>query len=267
MASAAKAQEVTVAEQAQGNVVATDAASIMDVITRAASDPSINVEKLEKLTALYERITARNAEQAFNAALTEAQKEIRPVAADASNPQTKSKYASYFALDKALRHVITKHGFALSFTTEPGATPDVISIICDVSHTAGHTRRYSVPMPSDGKGAKGGDVMTKTHAVGAAMTYGQRYLLKMIFNIVIGEDDDGNSATGNDPITAEQAAALKKMISDFDAIEAKIVEHAGKLAKVEIKTVEQIPARVYDRTVRALNDWALAQRQKPQGQR
>ena len=30
----------------------------------------------------------------------------------------------------------------------------------------------------------------KTHAVGAGMSYGMRYLLKMIFNIAIGEDDD-----------------------------------------------------------------------------
>ncbi len=48
-------------------------------------------------------------------------------------------------------------------------------------------------MPADGKGAKGGDVMTKTHAVGAAKSYGKRYLLKDIFNIAIGEEDtDGN---------------------------------------------------------------------------
>ena len=48
-------------------------------------------------------------------------------------------------------------------------------------------------MPADGKGAKGGDVMTKTHATGAAVSYGMRYLLKMIFNVAVGEDDtDGN---------------------------------------------------------------------------
>jgi hypothetical protein len=35
--------------------------------------------------------------------------------------------------------------------------------------------------------------MTKTHAAGAAMSYGMRYLLKMIFNVAVGEDDrDGN---------------------------------------------------------------------------
>jgi hypothetical protein len=35
-------------------------------------------------------------------------------------------------------------------------------------------------MPGDGKGAKGGDVMTKTHATGAALSYGQRYLAECV---------------------------------------------------------------------------------------
>jgi hypothetical protein len=44
-------------------------------------------------------------------------------------------------------------------------------------------------MPADGKGAQGGDVMTKTFATGAGMSYGARYLLKFIWNIAVGEDD------------------------------------------------------------------------------
>ena len=34
-----------------------------------------------------------------------------------------------------------------------------------------------------------------THATGSAVSYGQRYLLKMIFNVAVGEDD----RDGNDP--------------------------------------------------------------------
>jgi hypothetical protein len=51
-------------------------------------------------------------------------------------------------------------------------------------------------MPSDGKGAKGGDVMTKTHATATADSYAKRYLIKDIFNIAIGEyDTDGNATS------------------------------------------------------------------------
>src|SRR4029079_17827861 len=71
--------------------------------------------------------------------------------------------------------------------------PQWVRVLCYVTHNAGHSRTYHVDMPADGKGAKGGDVMTLTHASGAALSYGMRYLLKMVWNIAVGEDDrDGN---------------------------------------------------------------------------
>jgi hypothetical protein len=163
---------------------------------RLLKDTSVDVDKLERFMQLQERQRAISAKDAFNAALSAAQAEMRPVAADASNPQTKSRYASYEALDRALRPIYTKHGFALSFNTGDAPLPDFVRVLCDVTHAAGHEKPYKIDMPSDGKGAKGGDVMTKTHAAGSAVSYGMRYLLKMIFNVAVGEDDDdGNRAS------------------------------------------------------------------------
>lgn len=169
-----------------------DASSLMAVISRAASDPQTDVTKLERLLGMYERIKSTDAEQAFNQAMNDAQKAMHRIAADANNPQTKSRYASYAALDRILRPIYTAHGFSLSFDT--GEAPDnFVKVVCYVSHAQGHTRTYHIDMPADGKGAKGGDVMTKTHATGAAVSYAMRYLLKMIFNVAVGEDDrDGN---------------------------------------------------------------------------
>jgi hypothetical protein len=160
---------------------------------RLARDPNASVDKIERLMALWERGEARKAEAAFNAAMSAAQSEMRSVAVDSDNPQTRSRYASYQALDRALRPIYTKHGFGLSFDTGDGAPESFVRMLCYVTHGGGHSRTYKADMPADGKGAKGGDVMTKTHAVGAAMSYGMRYLLKMVFNIAVGEDDkDGN---------------------------------------------------------------------------
>lgn len=195
-----------VATQAESSVVEANATSIMQVISRAASDPTVDVDKLERLLGMYERIGARDAEIAYNDAMSAAQAEMRPIAADASNPQTKSRYASFVALDGALRPIYTKHGFSLSFDTADGAPADHVRLVCKVSHRTGHSERPRIDMPADGKGAKGGDVMTKTHATGAAMTYGQRYLLKMIFNIAVGEDTDGNRRERQDISPAVQAA-------------------------------------------------------------
>ncbi len=170
--------------------------AFLAMIERAARDPAIDVDKLDRLLQMRERENARVAEQAFNAALADAQTEMQPVAADSDNSQTRSRYASYAALDRAVRPVYTKHGFGLSFTTEEAPGPEQARIVCDVCHAGGHTRRYRVDMPVDGKGARGGDVMTKTHAMGSGISYGMRYLLRMIFNLAIDQDDDGNAAGG-----------------------------------------------------------------------
>jgi len=169
------------------------------MIERAARDPSIDIDKLDRLLLMRERENARVAEKAFNTALADAQTEMHPVAVDSDNPQTRSRYASYAALDRAVRPIYTRHGFALSFNTADATGPEQARIVCDVCHAGGHTRRYHVDMPVDGKGARGGDVMTNTHAMGSGISYGMRYLLRMIFNLAIDQDDDGNAAGGRTP--------------------------------------------------------------------
>jgi hypothetical protein len=188
--------------------------TMLEVIARAASDPKTDVAKLERLMAMAHDQEARMAKKAFGIAMKEAQDGMRRVRADASNSQTSSKYATYAALDKAVRPIYTQHGFALTFDTGEGAPTDHIRVICEVFHEAGHARPYHIDMPADGKGAKGGDVMTKTHAAGSALTYGQRYLLKAIFNIVVGDDDDDDgNAAGDVSVTAEQLDELRELLA------------------------------------------------------
>lgn len=242
-------KQVSVMDREPSDLAVTDSASLMAVISRAASDPAVDVSKLERLMALYERIEAKNAEQAFNTAMTSAQTEMRPIAADASNSQTKSHYASYRALDKVMRPIYTKHGFSLSFDTGDNASESCVKILCYVSHNSGHSRTYHIDMPADGKGAKGGDVMTRTHATGAASSYGIRYLLRMIFNVSIGDyDDDGNSASDMEAtISSEQLATLQELVAKFDADIEKFVKYLGVGALAELKQKD------YRRAIEALN--------------
>lgn len=249
-----RAEETPAPEPRQSlPVVVSDAASLMAVISRAASDPATDVDKLERLLGMYERITARSAEQSYHDAMSAAQAEMRPIAADANNPQTKSKYASFVALDRALRPIYTKHGFSLSFDTGDGAPPEHVRVVCKVSHREGHTERPRIDMPADGKGAKGGDVMTKTHATGAAMTYGQRYLLKMIFNIAVGDDDDGNGNGGvsdlSGLITDAQRDALNILADQAGCDKRHFCEWLG------VESFAALPARDYRKAENALRDY------------
>lgn len=226
---------------------------LIQIIERAARDPSIDVDKLERLLAMKERLDAKASETEFNAAMTLAQSEIVRVHADKQNSQTSSWYATYAALDRALRPIYTRHGFALSFGTGD-APPDYVLITCNVSHRLGHSRHYQILMPADGKGAKGGDLMTKTHATGSATQYGMRYLLKMIFNVAIGEDsadDDGNAAAGRrlEYITLEQGFELDAIINDNGLDRAAFM---NLLAKKGLRSFDEIKAADFEKLKRLL---------------
>jgi hypothetical protein len=206
---------------------------IEDILALAV-EKSAGADAIERLVALQQQLLAKEAETEFNEAMNSVQAELRPVQTDLENPQTRSKYASYWALDRKIRPIYTKHGFALSFGTTDCPIQDHIRVLCHVSRS-GHTRVYQCDMPADGKGAKGGDVMTKTHAAGAAMSYGMRYLLKMIFNIAVGEDDDDGNGGGvdserleyiqNSKDKAELSTLYKSAVAD--AIERKCYSAIG----------------------------------------
>src|SRR5689334_12919207 len=112
-------------------------ANLLEVISRAAGDPNVDISKMERLMEMYERIQAKNAEAAFNAAMTKAQSEMGRISADAENKQTRSHYATYAKLDKVLRPIYTANGFALSFD-EGESEPDTSLVLCYVSHKDGH---------------------------------------------------------------------------------------------------------------------------------
>lgn len=223
--------------------VPAETTQVLSMIERVACDPSVDVSKLEKMLDLQERVLNRQAEQEFYAALNACQRGMSRIAADAENNQTRSKYATYAALDRALRPIYTAQGLSISYDTEPSKRDDHITVLAHVSHPSGYTRRYSVDMPTDGKGAKGNAVMTTTHATGAAMSYGMRYLLKMIFNVAVGEDDnDGNlhQEDVTDWISAFDACAnlddLKKVFTEaWNSVKTQ----AGRKALTQAKETKK----------------------------
>lgn len=230
-------------------VVISDSGAIMSIIERAASDPNTDIEKMERLLAMHERILERNAAQEYANSMNQAQGKMRAVSQDASNSQTHSKYATYTALDKVLRPIYVDHGFSIEYDTEPSPHESEVIVVAKVSHTSGHTETRRLPMPCDGKGAKGNDVMTKTHATMSAITYGRRGLLKMIFNIAEGEDDDGNLA-GSPPIDDETKQEIIRLIketgTDTALMFSKVFPDGG------ITAVDQLTVRTYGPVVNGL---------------
>lgn len=229
---------------------ACSAMTMLEAVTKSGG----NTEAIEIIAKLYREERDDHRRMEFDAAMSEAQAEMVRVAPDSDNPQTHSRYASYAALDRKIRPIYTKYGFGLSFNTVPTDKVEWVRVTCRVSHKSGWGQDYAVDMPADGKGARGGDVMSKTHAVGSATSYGMRYLLRMIFNIAVGKDDDGNGASGAPVINEEQAANLRELCEATGRKIETVIAMAG------VSDLAHYPLAAYEEATRILAKAANSKR-------
>lgn len=219
-------------------------ANILDVIARAANDPNTDVSKMEKLLEMYERISAKNAEVAFNAAMKAAQEEMPKILRNKENQQTNSRYADLEKVNAAIVPVYTKHGFSLSFGTADCPIAGHYRVTCLVSHVAGHSRAYQADIPADMTGMKGNQNKTATHGFGSTMSYGRRYLTLLVFNITLtNEDTDGNKG---ETISESQIADLEALLTEVKADKVRFLKY------IKVESLDQIHASAYQTVVKML---------------
>lgn len=221
--------EIYVPEQRRQNVASISSDnSIMAVISRAAADPTCDIEKMERLLAMHERMQAKTAEQAFNAAMAQMQCEIPTVFEAAVNLHTGNAYATLDDISRIAKPIMQKHGFAITFKVEN--LDKAISVTGILMHRDGHREQTTMTLPADiGKGRN--DVQ----AVGSSTTYGKRYVMSALLNITTGEtrDDDGQSSDGS-----ESADMRAQVVED-------ILERIGQTTTPEeLKDVWQASLKV-----------------------
>ena len=234
------AQAISPAVEQSANIVQiNDNAALMAAVARAAADPQIDVEKMERLFAMHERMEARAAEQAFNGALASAQSEMPLIQKDRHNSQTSSDYATLDAINARIVPIYTRHGLALSFDTTDSPLADHVRVVCRVTHTSGHSQTYTHDNPLDMTGIGGKVNKTLTHGRGSAITYARRYLTMLIFNLRTGYDDDGNAVGQGSDITAwRDAIAGAVDRTELDAL-AKEVQ-AANLPQAALRNVRAL---------------------------
>lgn len=152
--------------------------------------------------AMHERMQAKNAEQAFNAAMAQMQCEIPTVFQSAVNTHTNNSYATLDDINHTLKPIMQAHGFAITFKVE--SVSGAIQITGILMHRDGHREQTTMTLPADlGKGRN--DVQ----AIGSSTTYGKRYVMCALLNITTGDrDDDAQTATPPPTVTGIQARQL-----------------------------------------------------------
>lgn len=186
--------------------VVSDSATLMAVISRAASDSSCDIEKMERLMAMHERMQASQAQVAFNAAMAEMQCEL-PSIAERGKGHGTVKYATFEDINDVVKPIMQKHGFAVSFKVEHHQGG--INVTGVLMHKAGHREETTMLLPSDTTGSK-----NAVQAVGSSVSYGKRYVMSALLNLTTrGEDDDGLAAVPSAAVTSQQAAAINALLA------------------------------------------------------
>jgi hypothetical protein len=221
------------------------ATSIIQVIERAALNPDIDVEKMERLLAMQERILTHGAKMAFNDAMRAAQSEMPKIKRNRENKETHSKYADLEAVTDQAVPIYTKHGFSVSYGTADCPITGHYRVTALCAHSGGYERQYQADVPIDNTGPKGTQNKTMTHGFGSTMSYGRRYLICLIFNITLtNEDKDGNQP--GSVITEDQVTNLMDLAKEVKADRQKF------LAYMNVEQLADIAAKDYQKAVKAL---------------
>jgi hypothetical protein len=144
-----------------------ETAAIVQMIERAAMNPAVDIDKMERLLEMQERVMARRAKAAYIDALAAAQSEL-PIIVERGEGHGNIRYALWEDINEAIKPILAKHGFALSFKT--GWDGDKISVTGVLAHREGHSEETTMLLPSDTSGSK-----NAVQAVGSSTSYGKRY--------------------------------------------------------------------------------------------
>jgi hypothetical protein len=238
--------------------------NFLKMVERMAANPDVDVDKMEKVMNLQERVIDKAAEQSFSIDMFKCQSEIPPIPKRGWNDSTSSWYPLLEDIIKVVKPIYTKWGFSISFYEEDipkgmrEGKEGWTRTCADIMHRDGHTKQRHVDYPLDTKGPKGADVKTDVHGKKSSITYAKGTLLCMIFNIpAMGLDDDGNAA-GSRPrelIDKKQAETIKKFIKDKNVNEPKFLEYlTGLNSGFSIESIEKIPKDMFNEAVRLIKE-------------
>lgn len=207
--------------------VADYSGGLLSIIERAARDPNTDVEKMERLFQLQERVLDREAEMAFSEAKQAAQAEMPQIKRTGKNDQTRSTYAELDEIAAKIDPIAHRHGFSTSYGTADSPLENHYRVTCRLRHRGGFYEDYQADVPIDMLGMKGTPNKTGTHAFGSTMSYGRRNLKLMVWDIAT-TDDDGNAAGTGAPISFTDLESLKMRCAQVGRTE----EQFAKFLKV-----------------------------------
>lgn len=164
-------------------------------------------------------------------ALLNVQRQLLPAARDATNPFTKSRYATLNSVMAASRDALLDNGIWLCQCPVPVEAPGAIGLMTKLTHTESGQWQSSltvVPLPK-----------ADPQGMGSAITYARRYALTAMLGLVT-EDDDGEAASLRKGGTARQQSPRRQ--GRQEATPAHVAE-PDELPSLEGVTYQRVTAQ------------------------
>lgn len=211
-------------------------ASMLEVISRAASDPSVDVGKLERLLEVGRSIEADKARGSFTRALMKLQPML-PKIKERGKVRNKSggvqsTYALWEDICDTIMPIVNGCGFTLTFRTPPSSEVGFVTVTGILAHKAGHFQESTITLPVDTSGNK-----NAVQAVGSSKSYGKRYTAQDLLNLTstASQDDDGKAAGDGPTITETEAENFIEQLEAIGGDRKKFAKYMG------VETIHEIP--------------------------
>jgi ERF superfamily protein len=243
----------TMTDESTAVATRAEAPSMLNIIAEAARDPAVDHVKLEALLRLQREVMADQAKIEFTRARHEARRRIPPVEKNGTISLGQGKgsipFARFEDMMAIVQPILDEFGLSLDFNSEdrPGGGMIVIGTL---THVAGHSKTARMALPGDQ-----GPGRNNLQAMGSTLSYGKRYVIEMLFNIVRkGVDDDGVLG-GQNVITAEQVKRIESLLVETKADRNRFLDFMCR------PDVESIPHRDFAKAMNMLE----AKKRKMQG--
>jgi hypothetical protein len=235
-------KDIALREAAVATVeTANETSALLSMIERVAMNPQADLDKMERLLEMRERMEARAAKQAYLDAFARMQEELPAV--EKKGKGHNIKYARFEDLIGTIKPYLAKHGFSLSFRTSQ--SEKTLTVTCVLGHAAGHTEETSIDLPADASGSK-----NAVQSWGSSTSYGKRYAAMTLLGIATrDEDDDGarSDTSPKGPPTDDEIEDLKALIAHKKSqttipkvCQGYNIEKLGDLTRTQFEQVKTI---------------------------
>jgi hypothetical protein len=223
--------------------------NMLAVLANAASDPKCEPAKMRELYAIHKEMAQDQAKIDFIRDFAALQSENLHIDAkghiiippkDGKRGQD-TAYAKFNDIIKAIKPLLQRHHFTLSFATEPSTDASRLIVKGFLDHKGGHQRSTAFPLPAEVSGSK-----NNVQGWGSSMSYGKRYCTIALLNITSEAKEDADKdgfgeAPTADKITEAQAKVLIALVDSSGVGGKRFCEKYGleKVADLSAKSLAE----------------------------